>query len=106
ARMWVWRVWARRWVGGGSAPFHWTVELGRKLAPGTIKVNAGPPAGAAAGLIRSSDGTGLSRGPTIVKFATFEVPPPGAGLTTVTGTRTGYGPATLTSAALMSAFSR
>src|SRR5882724_10918649 len=52
-----------------------------KLVPFTVKVNAAPPNVAAVGLKLVVVGTGL---PVMVKVWAFEVPPPGAGLNTVT----------------------
>jgi hypothetical protein len=63
-----------------AAPFHWITELLRKFEPVAVSVNAVPPAGALVGEIDVSTGTGF---PT-VKATAFEVPPPGAGLTTLT----------------------
>jgi hypothetical protein len=63
-----------------SAPFHRTTELGINPLPLTVRANAGPPAVAEAGLRLVVAGTGL----LIVKFRAFEMPPPGAGLKTVT----------------------
>ena len=54
-----------------------------KLVPFTLRVKAGPPAVAEEGLRLVVVGTGLS-GTLIVKVWAFEVPPPGAGLNTVT----------------------
>jgi hypothetical protein len=61
-------------------PFHCTVELETKFVPLTVSVNAAPPALAIAGLRLDIDGTGLFT----VKVCALELPPPGAGLTTVT----------------------
>ncbi len=54
-----------------------------KLLPFTVRVKAGPPAVDDAGLMLVVDGTGLL-GTLIVKAWAFEMPPPGAGLNTVT----------------------
>ena len=64
-------------------PFHLTTELEMKLVPLTVKVKAAPPAVADEGLRLVVVGTGLS-GTLIVKVWVLEVPPPGAGLNTVT----------------------
>src|SRR6266850_1621815 len=62
------------------APFQRTVEPLRKLAPFTVKVNASPPANALPGDRLLRVGAGLLTG----KVCAAEVPPPGAGVTTVT----------------------
>jgi hypothetical protein len=59
-------------------------ELGTKFEPYTVKVNAGPPAALELGFSELIAGTGMF--PVKVKFTAFEVPPPGAGLVTVTAT--------------------
>jgi len=59
-------------------PFQFTVEPETKLLPFTVNVNCGPPAAAQAGLSELIVGTAL-----IVNVCAFEVPPPGAGFTTV-----------------------
>ena len=61
-------------------PFHCTVEPFTKPLPLTVNVNAVPPAVTAFGLKVVIVGAGL----LIVNVRLFEVPPPGAGLTTVT----------------------
>jgi hypothetical protein len=66
-----------------SAPFHRTTEFVTKLVPFTVKVNAAPPAVAELGESPLVVGTGLLAG-LIVNVCTLEVPPPGAGLNTVT----------------------
>ena len=53
------------------------------MLPFTVSVNAGPPAGALVGASDVSAGTGFAAA-LMVNATTFEVPPPGAGLTTVT----------------------
>jgi hypothetical protein len=58
-------------------------EAGTKFVPLTVSVKAAPPATALFGEIRAIVGTGLP--PLMVKFTEFEVPPPGAGLVTLTG---------------------
>src|SRR3984893_1733790 len=65
-----------------ATPFHCTTEPLTKLLPFTVSVNVSKPAIAK---VRNSDvdtGTGL----LIVKVSGFDVPPPRAGLNTVTGT--------------------
>jgi len=61
-------------------PFQFTVEPETKLVPLTVKVNCEPPAVAQVGLSEVIVGTGL----LMVKVCAFDVPPPGAGFTTVT----------------------
>jgi hypothetical protein len=61
-------------------PFQRTVEVLRKLVPLAVSVNATPPAVALVGEIEVSEGRGL----LMVKVWGLEVPPPGAGFTTVT----------------------
>jgi hypothetical protein len=61
-------------------PFHFTTDPLTKSVPLTVSVNAAPPALAAAGLRLVVAGTGLF----IVKVRATEVPPPGAGVNTVT----------------------
>jgi hypothetical protein len=56
-----------------------TVEVETKFVPVTVKVNCGPPAVAQVGLIAVVVGTGL----LMVNVTAFDVPPPGAGFTTV-----------------------
>jgi hypothetical protein len=62
------------------APFHCTIAVFRKLLPFTVRANAGPPAIAEFGTSETSAGTGV----VISNTAEFDVPPPGAGFTTVT----------------------
>ena len=81
-------------------PFQRTTELEMKLVPFTVRVKAAPPAVAELGLRPVVVGTGLS-GTLIVNVWAFEVPPPGAGLKTVTLAV----PATAMSAALIDAVS-
>jgi hypothetical protein len=57
-----------------------TVEVETKFVPVTVKVNCVPPAVAQLGLIEVIVGTGL----LIENVCAFDVPPPGAGFTTVT----------------------
>ncbi len=61
-------------------PFQRTTDLATKLLPLTVSVKAGPPAAAEEGLRLLVVGAGL----LIVKVRAPEVPPPGAGLNTVT----------------------
>ena len=69
------KVVARAW------PFHRTLEAAAKPEPPTVSVKAAPTA--AAGLRLEIAGTGLS-GTVTVNGWDAEVPPPGAGLKTVT----------------------
>ena len=62
------------------APFHCTIAVFRKLLPFTVSVNAGPPAIAEFGTSDVSAATGV----VISNISVFEVPPPGAGFTTIT----------------------
>lgn len=64
-----------RWL-----PFHHTVELFTNPLPLRVSVNAAPPAAAEFGFRLVSAGAGL----LIVNVAAAVVPPPGAGLVTVT----------------------
>ncbi len=66
-----------------AAPFQRTSEVPTKLLPFTVSVNAAPPAAVLVGASDVSAGTGL--GALMVNVSAFEVPPPGAGVTTVTG---------------------
>ena len=68
-----------------AAPFQRTWEVPTKLLPFTVSVNAAPPAGVLVGASEVSVGTGFV-GALMVNDKLFEVPPPGAGVTTVTGT--------------------
>jgi hypothetical protein len=61
-------------------PFQRTTEPATKPLPLTVSVNPAPPAVVEVGLRLVVAGTGL----LIVKVRTLEVPPPGAGLNTVT----------------------
>src|SRR6266850_1973300 len=70
-------------VVGRFEPFHRTIDPGMKLLPFTVSVNAGPPAVADVGLRLVVVGTGLVAA-VIVNVCAFDVPPPGAGLNTVT----------------------
>ena len=62
------------------APFHCTIAVFRKLLPFTVNVNAGPPAIAEFGLSEARAGTAV----VISNISVFDVPPPGAGFTTIT----------------------
>jgi hypothetical protein len=64
-------------------PFHWTTEPVMNPLPLMVSVKAEPPAMVDEGLRPIVVGTGLS-GLLIVKVWALEVPPPGAGLNTVT----------------------
>ena len=77
-------------------PFHLTVDVFMKFAPLAVRINAAAPAVTLVGVIETSVGTGLFPTDVIVNDNTFEVPPPGAGVTTVTAAV----PATATSDAL------
>ena len=67
-------------VVASVVPFHLTVEVETKFVPVTVNVNCPPPAVAQVGLIELVVGIGL----LIVNVCGFDVPPPGAGFTTVT----------------------
>src|SRR5450432_2999721 len=56
-----------------GAPFHSTVEVRRKLAPSMVRVKAGPPAGADAGVRFKMAGTGVFT----AKVAALDVNPLG-----------------------------
>jgi hypothetical protein len=62
------------------ALFHCTTAVFRKLLPFTVNVNAGPPAIAEFGTSDVSAATGV----VISNISVLDVPPPGAGFTTVT----------------------
>src|SRR5207249_10332825 len=66
-----------------AAPFQRTTELGTRFVPVTVSVNAGPPATAEDGLSAVAVGTGLLAA-VMVNVSALELPPPGAGLNTVT----------------------
>src|SRR4029453_5044438 len=71
-----------------AAPFQRTVETPlTKPEPFTVRVKPGPPALTAFGCRLVSMGTGLSPpdGGVTLKKSVFDVPPPGAEVTTVTG---------------------
>jgi hypothetical protein len=61
------------------APFHCTIAVFSKLLPFTVSVNAGPPAIAEFGASEESVGTAV----VTLKKTWLDVPPPGAGFTTV-----------------------
>src|SRR5439155_593156 len=63
-------------------PFHCTMDELMKFVPVTVSVNAAPPATAVLGERELSVGLGF--GAVIVNVCGLEVPPPGAGLKTVT----------------------
>ena len=65
-----------------SDPFHRTTEPAIKFDPLTVRVNPDPPAIALEGFRLVRAGTGFNG--FIVKDNTLEVPPPGAGLNTIT----------------------
>jgi len=83
-----------------SAPFQRTTDPETKFVPFTVSVNAAPPAVREDGLRLVVVGTGLA-GLLMVKIWALEVPPPGAGLNTVTWAV----PAVAISAALIAAVS-
>ena len=64
-----------------AAPFQLTVAPLRKLLPFTVSLNEAPPAVALLGLIEEIAGGLLAL--VMVKVRALDVPPPGAGLTTV-----------------------
>ena len=66
-----------------ATPLKFTVEVETKLVPVTVRVNAPEPAKVFVGAMVVIVGTGLLA-PVIVKVTEFDVPPPGAGVTTVT----------------------
>ena len=72
------------------------VEVLIKFDPFAVNVNAAAPAVALIGVMETRVGTGLFPTALIVNVRVFDVPPPGAGVTTVTGAV----PAVVTSAAL------
>jgi hypothetical protein len=63
-------------------PFHCTTDAEIKFVPFTVSVNAAPPAAALPGDKPLTAGAGLAL--VMVNVKAFEVPPPGAGLNTVT----------------------
>jgi len=78
-------------------PFQFTTALPSKLVPLTVRVKLLPPAIVEVGAIDVVVGAPKMT----VKVFSFEVPPPGAGLVTVTG----YVPAVVTSLAGITAVS-
>ena len=66
-----------------AEPFHFADDVETKFVPLMVSVNAGPPALALLGEREVILGTAL----LIVNVTGADVPPPGAGLNTVTGTR-------------------
>ncbi len=66
-----------------AAPFQRTSEVPTKLLPFTVSVKPAPPAGVLGG---ASDVSAGIAGALMVNDTAFEVPPPGVGFTTVTGT--------------------
>lgn len=64
-------------------PFHCATEVLMKLLPFKVRVNAAPPAVAEFGASDVSTGIGV----VTVNCETFDVPPPGAGFTTLTKSR-------------------
>jgi len=69
-------------VVASAAPFQLTAEEDTKLPPLTVSVNAVPPAVTVVGATAEIAGTGLVL--VILRSDTADVPPPGAGLLTVT----------------------
>lgn len=65
-----------------ATPFQSTVDADTKLPPLTVSVNAAEPAVVLLGDKDEIEGAGFTA--VIVKVCAFDVPPPGAGLTTVT----------------------
>src|SRR5207249_4118769 len=65
-----------------GAPFQRTSEAGMKLLPSTVRAKAGLPGAMLLGASALTTGTGL--GAMIVKGCALEIPPPGAGVATVT----------------------
>jgi hypothetical protein len=64
-----------------SAPFQRTTEPAANPLPSTVRVKAELPAAAVEGVIPVSEGAGF---PLMVKASAGVVPPPGAGVKTVT----------------------
>jgi 3D (Asp-Asp-Asp) domain-containing protein len=67
-----------------ALPLNFTMELGTKLVPLTVRVNATEPAETPVGDNVVIVGTGLFAAVTL-KLTEFDVPPPGAGFVTVIG---------------------
>ena len=78
-----------------AAPFHPTAEPPTKPVPFTVSVNAAAPAFTLLGDSELTVGSGLALA-VMVNVSVLEVPPPGAGVTTVTDA----GPAVVRSAAV------
>ena len=70
-------------VVGRGKPFHLTCELALKPAPVIVSRKPGPPASTRSGLKPAILGTGLGA-VSMLNGKAFDVPPPGAGLNTVT----------------------
>jgi hypothetical protein len=81
ARMFACRCMLSTKVVARLCPFHWTTEFVTKLEPDAVNTNPEPPATADVGLMLDNVGAG----PLTVNVTAFDVPPPGAGLNTVTG---------------------
>lgn len=79
-------------VAAREVLFQMTCEPTKKFDPVNVRLRAGPPATALAGEIEVSTGAGLlvPEG-WIVNVSVLERPPPGAGLSTVTGADPGAG---------------
>ena len=69
-----------------ATPFHLMTELFIKFVPLAVTVNAAAPAVTETGKMDNKEGTGLLPMGVMVKAAELLTPPPGAGVTTVTGT--------------------
>jgi hypothetical protein len=70
-----------------AAPFQFTADAETKLLPFTVRVKVVPPAVTLEGTSDAIAGTGLGLGLPVLlisKLAALDVPPPGAGLLTVT----------------------
>jgi len=67
-----------------SVPFHCATDVPTKFVPSMVSVRSECPAMVEVGLIETSVGTGFAVAVT-VKITLFDVPPPGAGFTTVMG---------------------
>src|SRR5580704_1521517 len=63
-------------------PFQFTLELLMKPLPATVRVNAAPPAAVDAGLKLEIVGAGFA-GASMKNVMSLDMPPPGAGVTTV-----------------------
>jgi len=83
AEIWASAVLASTIVVGRSLPFQRTTEPATKLEPDTHKLKAGAPTGAPLGSRELILGTRFIA-VVMVKFMALEMPPPGAGLVTVT----------------------